>query len=319
MSSRHRKCYVKDCPSFARDKTGKCLNHGGGKRCAVQDCPRSAQGKTDKCKAHGGGKRCSVKDCPRSAIGKTDKCLNHGGGKRCAVKDCPRSARGKTDKCANHGGGNRCQGVNCPDGLAGNSVSKQGDLCSNCDPNRNKKRKREECTIEELLQAKGIVFEREKRIKYCGVDEDNKHYANVDFVIETQTHRVLLSVDEHQHSETKNIWGYSVLCELSRMSKVMSAITETNNNRPSVWIRYNPNAYRKAGVPIYISKETRHACLLESIHKPTSKPFEVRYLFYDTDGDGLPEIFNHPDFNDNFKQLVVFQEDYKDMKSQFSS
>lgn len=43
-------------------------------------------------------------------------------------------------------------------------------------------------------------------------------------MIERETYRVILSVDERQHSETKNIWGYNVACELSRMSKVMGAI-----------------------------------------------------------------------------------------------
>ena len=53
-----RGCVEPDCPASVRDKTDKCIAHGGGKRCVEPDCPASAQGKTDKCIAHGGGKRC---------------------------------------------------------------------------------------------------------------------------------------------------------------------------------------------------------------------------------------------------------------------
>jgi len=67
----------------AKGITGKCKQHGGGKRCNESGCAKSALGKTDKCAAHGGGKRCNEPGCPKSALGKTNKCASHGGGKRC--------------------------------------------------------------------------------------------------------------------------------------------------------------------------------------------------------------------------------------------
>ena len=62
--SKRRKCVEHGCEKVSQGKSGKCIQHGGGKRCVIKDCPRGAQGKTDKCKAHGGGKRCVIKDCP---------------------------------------------------------------------------------------------------------------------------------------------------------------------------------------------------------------------------------------------------------------
>ena len=56
------------CGKYARDKTGLCKGHGGGKRCSGklengQPCPNGAKGKTDFCKGHGGGNRCEELCC----------------------------------------------------------------------------------------------------------------------------------------------------------------------------------------------------------------------------------------------------------------
>ena len=64
-----RRCNEPDCKASARDKTNKCIAHGGGKRCSEPDCKASAVGKSDKCVAHGGGKRCNELDCKASAQG----------------------------------------------------------------------------------------------------------------------------------------------------------------------------------------------------------------------------------------------------------
>ena len=53
-----KQCIEPDCPSSARNKSGKCVKHGGGARCVEPDCKASARDKTDKCIAHGGGARC---------------------------------------------------------------------------------------------------------------------------------------------------------------------------------------------------------------------------------------------------------------------
>ena len=53
-----RRCVEAECLSSARDKTDKCVSHGGGRRCVEAGCLSSAVGKTDKCIGHGGGRRC---------------------------------------------------------------------------------------------------------------------------------------------------------------------------------------------------------------------------------------------------------------------
>ena len=131
-----KRCIEEGCHSCAVGKTDKCIAHGGGKRCNEEGCKFGAYGKSDKCKSHGGGKRCSEPDCKFGAIGKTDKCVTHGGGKRCSIPDCKSSANGKTDKCVAHGGGKRCNEPNCTASARGNSdkcIAHGGGIrCPNC-------------------------------------------------------------------------------------------------------------------------------------------------------------------------------------------
>ena len=108
-----KKCIVHDCDKMPRDKTNKCISHGGGRRCLEHGCQKSIQSNTDKCVAHGGGARCLEPGCQKSARKKGDKCVSHGGGIRCVELGCQKSARNKSDKCIAHGGGIRCIESEC--------------------------------------------------------------------------------------------------------------------------------------------------------------------------------------------------------------
>lgn len=104
-----KSCQFKGCKTRARDATGLCIRHGGGKRCGVQGCKKSAEGKIVFCIAHGGGPRCQSPGCNKGAQGRTMLCKGHGGGKRCTFLGCERSAaEGRTQLCKGHGGGKRC-------------------------------------------------------------------------------------------------------------------------------------------------------------------------------------------------------------------
>ena len=299
-----RRCLEPNCNNGGLGNTQKCKTHGGGRRCLEPGCKSSGlSGSIQKCKVHGGGKRCLESGCTTSAeSGNIQKCTVHGGGKRCLELGCNTGALGNTQRCAIHGGGHRCQGANCPTGSVGNSVNKKGDLCSVCQPGVNAKRKKKESLIDELLKKNKFMAKREHRIQYCHV-EDKKQYAMLDFVIELPSHRVIISVDENQHSETNNIFGYNVTCELSRMSKILGAIMQTEENiRPTKWIRYNPDVYRVQGTKILTPTIKRHEELLKEIKKLPTKPTHIVYMFYDQDTNSQPEIFNHQDFDDLWKQ-----------------
>jgi hypothetical protein len=108
-----KKCIEPECEKWSRDKTNKCIAHGGGARCIESGCEKTTQGNTDKCVEHGGGPRCLEPGCKKSARKKGDKCVSHGGGIHCLEPGCQKSARNKSDKCIAHGGGLRCNVSGC--------------------------------------------------------------------------------------------------------------------------------------------------------------------------------------------------------------
>ena len=306
----------------ARGTSDKCSAHGGGKRCQEDGCNSGARGTSDKCSAHGGGKRCQEDGCNSGAVkvhqtsaqhmvvGKdakkmaatacaaspSDKCIKHGGGKRCQEDGCNSSAQGKTNKCAYHGGGIRCAGINCQ---GGHCVAKKGDLCAFCSPAKEGKySKKKENVIVDLLTKNDIKFDGETTIKYCNI-EDNKQYARLDFVIEYETHRSILSVDENSHN------GNPVSCEVSRMTKVMESIALADRSRPTTWIRYNPDTYRVNKIIQKVSDKKRHERLLELIKTVPKCDFEVRYLYYNVDKNNVLELFSDAEYSDQFKKFVV--------------
>ena len=269
-----KKCQEDGCNKGARGTSDFCSSHGGGKKCQEDGCNKGAVGATDFCSAHGGGKRCQEDGCNKGAVGATDFCSAHGGGKRCQEDGCKSGAEGKTDFCVTHGGGIRCAGINCQ---GAHSVNKKGDLCAFCSPAKEGKySKKKEKVIVDLLTKNDIKFDDEITIKYCNND-DNKKRARLDFVIEHETHRSILSVDEKSHK------GNPVSCEVSRMTKVMESIALADRSRPTTWIRYNPDTYRVNKKIQKVSDKQRHQRLLALIKTVPKCDFEVRYLYYNVD------------------------------------
>ena len=145
-----------------------------------------------------------------------------------------------------------------------------------------------------------MIFERERRISYECITSDHKKFARLDFLIERPDKRVILEIDERQHKDV----GYEIKCDLSRMTYVMAAIACTDNVRPTLWIRFNPNGYSVDGYPVRTRKKAKYAKLL-SVIKDT-KPLDgtqVIYMYYDTEG-GFPVICKDSSYSARMKAML---------------
>ncbi|TDH68850.1 hypothetical protein CCR75_007703 [Bremia lactucae] len=91
-------CQVAGCHT-KKQKNGRCIRHGGGRRCTVSGCTRGAQS-MGRCKRHGGGARCTMDGCNTSSQG-GGLCRTHGGGKLCTAPGCKKGAQ-RQGKCATH-------------------------------------------------------------------------------------------------------------------------------------------------------------------------------------------------------------------------
>ena len=169
------------CSSSVAYKDGglrnRCTRHGGYPLCQHPDgCSTPVQykdgGLRGRCIRHGGyPDGCST---PVAYIdgGLRGRCRRHGGYPLCQHPDgCGTPAKykdgGVRNRCSRHGGYPKC--ATCMQF----SVSKVGQLCSDCDPKKRRRRKLKEDAIRDLLRKHDIRFEDEVKIDFeCLVSSD---------------------------------------------------------------------------------------------------------------------------------------------------
>lgn len=160
-----------------------------------------------------------------------------------------------------------------------------------------RRQKKKETWVAEQLKAANFTVERELYVKFSCFDTEGK-YARIDHVVDMGIYIGLIETDEGQHDR------YFVSCELRRMMDVVAAIRCTNESRPIVWIRYNPDRFSVDGIKVKRKRGERMERLLQLLrsHVPT-RPLSIFYLFYDL-VNGAPAIFEDPTYDSNLKPLV---------------
>jgi hypothetical protein len=188
-------------------------------------------------------------------------------------------------------------------------VMKQGLRCVYCRPDSPlaKRAKKEEEKVAAALDACGLVYQREVHIDYrcLRAASGDKHFARLDFLIERPTKRVILEVDENQHKDVT----YDVSCDLARMTNVLGAITCSDNERPTQWIRYNPHRFQVGGCKTRVSTKRRLQQLVNTILSDVfpDTSLDLVYMYYDTVGcckKSLPTICHDPMYDDRMKQVL---------------
>ena len=191
-------------------------------------------------------------------------------------------------------------------------VHKKGTMCKTCTPGSaiSKQAKKEEEKVYKLLfeekeksNSTILTIDREVHTSYSCIDAGTeKKFARLDFVLELPTHRVILEVDEHQHSTS----SYNVRCDINRMLDVMAKMC-LKNERPTRWIRYNPHGFTKDKVKKTVTPKKRHAALLEMIARVPDghRNTELAYMYYDVDAAEKLLLFQDPDYDSKFKTLVT--------------
>jgi len=182
-----------------------------------------------------------------------------------------------------------------------NIVRKSGQRCATCTPTSAsaKRAHKEEEAVAKVLDAAGVLYQREVRIDFSCFTS-HKKFARLDFVCEQKDRRVILEVDERQHTDQ----SYSIGCDVSRMLDVVAALVCDDNTRPTLWLRFNPNAYKVDGVRVHTSKKERYRWLLEILTAPTHAPsLVVRYMYYDV-RQGRPVVTYDPDYSPVFAACI---------------
>lgn len=151
----------------------------------------------------------------------------------------------------------------------------------------------EENRLCEFFERNGVEIHQNLFVSYCGLRTE-KSYARIDFCFPTKRTdvRFLLELDERQHK-----YMYPVADETQRMLLSTTSLRVSGEQRPIVWIRYNPNNFYVDGTKIELSKDDREIALLDFIQTFVPKrETSLVYMYYDCDDYATPLVTYDDDF-----------------------
>jgi hypothetical protein len=147
--------------------------------------------------------------------------------------------------------------------------------------------KSKELDLHLVLQKENINFEYQKHLPFrsCGLASETA-YAYIDFAIQKPWGVILLECDEDQHK------AYDPSCDLRRDFDSCASIALGSQHK-AVVLRYNPDAFKVAGVTRRTSKKDRQQKLIEILNSWEEDPapglgFARFFLFYDAADDAAP-------------------------------
>jgi len=216
------------------------------------------------------------------------------------------------------------------------SVSKLGELCSDCDPReRRRYRMLKGDVIRDLLRKHDIKFEDEVKIDFQRLvpsdpsrqtrgNRNMKKYCKTDFVVYREDTVFIIEVDDMQHAsylpncDSRRIMQIfeSQLCtdsfassyrdEYKTMGPESDVVSRHRARQKLVVVRYNPDAFRRAGTLVSVPSRVRQSRLVEFLktYEPRLQR-EIHYMYYDVDSSGVALPATDPQFNDDLRSMVV--------------
>ena len=153
--------------------------------------------------------------------------------------------------------------------------------------------KSKELEVHQALRDAQIAFEYQHHLPFrgCGLESETAH-AYADFALPAPWGYVLLEVDEEQHK------AYDPSCDVRRDFDMAASVALGSGHKLLV-LRYNPDAFKIAGVTQRTTKKERHAQLIRLLGgllaRELEAPFTRLFLFYDqaAENSALPCVAEH--------------------------
>ena len=163
------------------------------------------------------------------------------------------------------------------------------------------RQKKDEQRIEKFLIENKIPYEREVTVNFTCVlgNKSEQKSSRIDYVIHLPERKLtfLLEVDENQHNQNM------ISCDTRRMVDTYTSLLATNTlNNHTIWLRYNPSAFRINDLSQKLPKSDREQQLLKVIKTfIPSQTMEILYMFYDSRwsknaNTNIPTIFDDIDY-----------------------
>lgn len=162
-------------------------------------------------------------------------------------------------------------------------------------------KKQREYQVYLFLLERGLNLAEQLTINLQSVFKDETFFY-VDFHFEFNGILFLLEVDEEMHSR------YGVECDSLRMYKILTYMFVKGEERPIVFLRYNPDRFTCNGVK-YTHKTYDRTTRMEELYDfiitcQIDNPYSIKYFCYDSNDD-TTLITEHPDYNQHIKPYVI--------------
>jgi len=184
-------------------------------------------------------------------------------------------------------------------------ILNQNKLCYFCDPKTQKRYiKAHETEMKHWLDVNGYKYESHDKMIDKGACIRNRP----DFIFESNSgsHYIVLEVDENQHKFSKN---YSEDCECTRMVNISQAL-----GMPTIFIRYNPDKFKKNKKSVDIKKSKRLNTLKTYLNCALEKHIEdVRDLGYLS----FVQLF-YDDYDETNTQYITILEYHSDIRYEYN-
>ncbi len=129
-----------------------------------------------------------------------------------------------------------------------------------------------EMIVVNFLKNNNIEFTHNKSI---GIECGN---YRPDILIDCNSHFIIIEIDENQHE------GYDKNCEMARMNNIYISL-----GLPTIFLRYNPDAFTQNNIIKKIKKNDRLNILLDRVNyykqNIITEPIIIEKIFYDNIND----------------------------------
>jgi len=159
--------------------------------------------------------------------------------------------------------------------------------------------KKEERIMFDFLKANNIIFDYNNSIDFCDMT-DNKQRAFGDFIIQGRSAIFILEIDERNGHSARNLkfdseldpnkevkceddnYAYNVSCEQARMMNIIASLRAEGYLLPIIFIRYNPQSFKKDRLNLSRPQEDRLSTILNfiQVYEPKQE-LEIHYYCYD--------------------------------------
>lgn len=164
-----------------------------------------------------------------------------------------------------------------------------GLICARCDPTKHRGEKELE-VFDYLIDEFGWRFPTIHDKQNDDITECSGKRYRPDILMDCDSFFIDTEVDEYQHLHKKyhpeNDDEYENYCEDIRMVNIAQSLSGTEEGMPCVFIRYNPDSFKRDEETVRCLKKDRLKILKQLIddllENPPTKPITVYQLFYDS-------------------------------------